>query len=629
MSFSRICLVITISFGAVNSAFISYEDDPLEEAIADCVLNISKTYFNQELPTVLLMPDTWYRYEDPIERRTDKFLQIYSKYNDIPGVTIANTNTPRIFRQPNIIYPGSYIMMAPEKLSNLKQEWENWVQDMLHRIQENVENAKARFVIVLNWYSTHFTNSVSKSLLDWAYNSGFSDVIVVMSKGKKSRKVSNLDIFGWLSEEQTNLCAARISKIRRFDMWISEKKIFVFNRNLFPSKRIVTKDDCRISVFHGVAPPFAYKVNGVIFGAIPELLKYGVEPNFIPFGEWKNHSHNNIVFPIKYKIQDGIRECSWTYPIFAADITWYVPIGHKIEPWRSLYKAFTPEMWVLVIFTSAFCNLSLWMIQKIKQVYFGIKRDIDNSIVTTVVLTHLGVGVKDSYSGSASVLLFSLLLFYSLLINTAYQSTLFGLMVEPGEYPPIKTIEELEASNLRLKALERTFHNGIVSSEKYEHCNATCFLQITENSDYAVLIPKQLGEILRGYILREHGTQKVLSLTEMVTTYYLGMSIRRINCIVFMRLESLLFRAASSGLIHKWNNEYVQLCRIKFYKYKSQNLPKLSIWHLQGAFYLLMVGVLGSVLIFFAEIIVYNFYSMQPRTPRRHLCFCCLTVARI
>ncbi|PSN57987.1 hypothetical protein C0J52_08116 [Blattella germanica] len=178
-------------------------------------------------------------------------------------------------------------------------------------------------------------------------------------------------------------------------------------------------------------------------------------------------------------------------------------------------------------------NLFLGLIHKAKKILFGATDNLDN-IVTIVVLIHLGVEVKDSYTGPASVLLFSLLLCYCLLINTAYQSTLFGLMVEPGEYPPIQLIEELKALQLVLKSNVARFHNqtSVMKYQNYEYCGEDCFMEITENTDVAVILPESGGEIFRDLSRQEHGTYKVLALREIADNSYYGISSDKYNCII-------------------------------------------------------------------------------------------------
>ncbi|PSN52240.1 Ionotropic receptor 369 [Blattella germanica] len=605
---SKLYIAVFCCICAPISAFISLDVNPMEDILAECILNISKTYFNNELSTVVQTPETWRRYGIPIDTQSEKFLETLYTNSLTPLVTIGYVEGGLHFLQQNMVKPGSYIIIIPEVQTAQDQDW---IIEMFRRFQVNVHNAKGKMIIVLNWICNVDEFFVSKALLDWASDHSFNDAVVVIPE-RTPKKVSNLNIYGWLSEEQENLCAVRLNKVRRFDTWSAEKKSFLLNTNLFPTKTMINKNHCRIKVFYGNVPPFSTTMYGKqLMGAIPLILKYGIKPKFEPIEKFKNNSRH-LRYPVIFSNIGGTRECGFTYPLFASLSKWYVPIGKKIAPWRSLYKAFTPGMWILVLFTSICSNIFLGLIQKAKKLLFGVTDKLDN-IVTNVVLTHLGFGVRDSYSGPASALLFSLLLFYCLLINTAYQSTLFRLMVEPGEYPPIKSIEELKASNLVLKSFAFMHNNDHKTGkyENYEYCGVDCFMQITENTNVAVLVPESVGEIFRDLSRKHHGTYKVLALREIVDTEYLGITSNIYNCIVFDRLQTIIFRAADFGLIDKWNKDYFRWWKIKVHsKFQEPDIPALSLWHVQGAFYVLVLGVLGSIIIFIAEIFKYSFTAI-------------------
>ncbi|PSN38422.1 hypothetical protein C0J52_16334 [Blattella germanica] len=378
------------------STCISHEDFPLEFILAECILNISKTYFNDDLPTIVQTPETWRRYGIPIDTHSENFLEKINTNSLTPLVTVGYIKDNLQIAQQNMVKPGSYIMIIPE-VQTIQDQY--WIINMFARLQFNVHNAKGRMIIALNWICTFDEYFFSKALLDWAFDHSFNDAVVIIPE-ITPKKVSNLNIYGWLSEEQKNLCAVRLNKVRHFDTWLAEKKSFLLNTNLFLTKTMINKNHCRIKVFYGNAPPFSLETNDKqLEGAIPLILKYGIKPNFESIEKLKKDSRH-LRYPTAFSNYGGSRECQLTYPLFALYSKWYVPIGKKIAPWRSLYKAFTPEMWIFVLFTSIFGIIFLGLIQKAKKILFGATNVLDN-IVTILVLTHLGVGVRDSYTGPA------------------------------------------------------------------------------------------------------------------------------------------------------------------------------------------------------------------------------------
>ena len=95
-------------------------------------------------------------------------------------------------------------------------------------------------------------------------------------------------------------------------------------------------------------------------------------------------------------------------------------------------------------------------------------------------------------------------------------------------------------------------------------------------------------------------------------TEYLGITSNIYNCIVFDRLQTIIFRASEVGLIDKWNKDFFIFYKIKVYStFKDPEIPALSLWHLQGAFYVLVLGVLGSIVIFIVEIFKFSFTDIK------------------
>ena len=70
-----------------------------------------------------------------------------------------------------------------------------------------------------------------------------------------------------------------------------------------------------------------------------------------------------------------------------------------------------------------------------------------------------------------------------------------------------------------------------------------------------------------------------------------------------------------AGLIDKWASKYVPKdtkCSTSNRKEKQDPLKRLSLNHLSGAFYILLIGYLFAILIFLAEhFIKFSLYAIQ------------------
>ena len=85
----------------------------------------------------------------------------------------------------------------------------------------------------------------------------------------------------------------------------------------------------------------------------------------------------------------------------------------------------------------------MWLLQ-ISSNHYNQTSKNNKEVLFTALLTHLATGVGERYKGFVAVLFFSLWLCYCLIINTAYKSQFFELLVHPRKLPPIKSISELK-----------------------------------------------------------------------------------------------------------------------------------------------------------------------------------------
>ena len=89
-----------------------------------------------------------------------------------------------------------------------------------------------------------------------------------------------------------------------------------------------------------------------------------------------------------------------------------------------------------------------------------------------------------------------------MVVNIAYQSALFGLIVNPGHDPAIKTLKELDESGLEKvksyytqkvirKGHESLYFNNlpVCAPDSY-----LCFKKLSENREVAVLVDNYIGD---------------------------------------------------------------------------------------------------------------------------------------
>ncbi|PSN50468.1 Ionotropic receptor 361 [Blattella germanica] len=587
-------------------------DIAIELHMSECILKIAETHFNSVLPIAVQTPATWYPQDDLRRNYGDILLHTLNHYSYISQVTVGYKDTEYMnsgyhLKTRNAVHPGSYILQIPSE--DRKNDW-YWIDLTLHRFVHDIYNPKAKFVIALNYFP-YFYQRTASILFSWALRKGFIDVIVMIpkrsSKNAMTSNVEQFDIFGWIPNEQENICLGEINEIVHLDTWDVKTKTFLSKSNLFPMKEMTDMNYCELNTYLGGLPPFIFIEAGFMYGAFAKLLGEYCELSKCEIIPWDRVDIDySITFPTGFRGDHNLRECEFLYPYFALDFTWYVPSGSKVEPWKSLFKAFTFKMWLLVVICSVFGTLFLWLIEKFRNMFTNANAKDTNDLSYSAQSTHLGIGVNNNNKGPGYTFFIILWLFYCLLINTAYQSTLFRLMVDPGEYPPIETFEELKESGLTMKTLINSTRDG---DDEYELCHKECFADIADQRNLAALYSTYSGELGMD-IYRDHrGKRKIAPLKEVMFTRYAYAQIIKLSCLIHNRLDTLLHRASASGLIAHWNAFYEQLWRLVHPQRKVQHVFALTLFHVQGAFYILGAGLVIAFAIFLLEIFNYKFHG--------------------
>ncbi|PSN50480.1 Ionotropic receptor 354 [Blattella germanica] len=584
-------------------------DIAIEQELSGCILKLSETYFNKELPIVVQTPAMWYPRHDWKKNYGDILLHTLYHYNQIPQVTVGYEATKMKIgyqlKTHNAVQPGSYILQIPR---GDRHEDRVWIELTLLRLAHDVYNPNENFIIALNYFPYSYQRT-AKGLFTWALEKGFINVIIMIPKRNSKRStttyIEQLDIFGWIPDEQENICSMEVDQIIHLDSWDVENKTFVSNTNLFPKKKLTNMHYCPINAFLGVVPPFIFPKNGMLFGSFIEVIQEYCARSKCGLISVTDARNNHIAFPTGYGSYIHWREGEFLYPYFILDFTWYVPSGSQVEPWKSLFKAFTFKMWLLVVICSALGSLFLWLLDKFGNVLINGNMKI---LSISALKNHIG---NSRNKGPGHSFFVTLWLFYCLLINTAYQSTLFGLMVNPGEYPPIETFEELKKSGLTMKTLVEIVGR---EDDKYEYklCEESCLKEIAEYRNLSTLYSTYSGELITPSFIDDRGKPKVVPLKEVVYSNYAFGQIIQLSSLIHNTLNTLLHRASASGLIEHWNRYHIEEWLYTFSYREIERVFALSLYHVQGAFYILGAGFLIAFVLFFIEILNYNFCGSVP-----------------
>ncbi|PSN29360.1 Ionotropic receptor 533 [Blattella germanica] len=590
---------------------------------ADCILNISRRYFDNTLPVAIQMSSMYHKkYESNSNEK--QLLHALCNENEFSHITlglIGDMDNVSVYsvKTGNEIKYGSYLLVLSG--SSIRENFDLAFK-MIQRIFIG-KNHKSKLIMVLtNTLSLHEQGRHAKKLLRYSFRVGFAFNVVIAPTTILRSNLQQLNIFGWNPNLQTNICSTKLDIINLLDIWNFEQRAFVLNVDLFPEYRFVDMKGCKLVTAIGDYYPFIFP-----FSLNNKVNMEGSFYHFIVIIEkllnCKIHlgpPHMSIdimhaQFPVFISTELQINDCGWVYPYYTVDHYWYVPSPLEIPRWRSLIRAFKPEMWVFILLVFTIGTLILFYLQK-----FAKKSDSKNKSISLTdqllssMKTYLGISTSVHYRGKIAMATF-LWLYYCLVINTAYQSALFGLIVNPGHYQPIETLMELDESGLEKVTEYHTYkvdQGGPYSLyyNKFPVCSDTvysCFKKIAKERLQTVLASSYVGK--KAMEEFTEGAQ-IVPVREKYFTMYLVVQISDLSCVLHKPMEITLRRLVSAGLIQRWNEAFsiTERRRVTLNNVTSPVFA-FGLTHLYGVFYICILGLVLAFIIFLTEILLPAFHQ--------------------
>ncbi|PSN52963.1 Ionotropic receptor 271 [Blattella germanica] len=615
MQHFKLFFLLFYIWGSSWALLTLYQENSIEESLAQCIINISTKYFDKDKPVLVETPTNWFPGHYPYIEYGGKLIELLHKVNQFPLIIYGG----EAFIAQLKVHVGSYIVMMPPVL---RQVDNIYIQNMIAALLKFAYNCRGKVIFAS---LEQMASPDILKLLNRALTYEFLHSILLkprtLSHKTKDNHLDNIDIYNWFPKEQSNICSKTINKINHSDTWISQRKRFLLNTNLFPSDRKIDVKGCTLKSHVPFFPPYTFvdselRINsGTIVSIFHAIMKH---INCIILYTPPVPDNTNSVylyFPVmldpadygEYELRDQL-----TYPHIISDITWYVPTGKQQPRWTSLIRTFTSLVWYLVLSTFVFGSCTMWLLGKYERLGSNSTNKTIHGVLADAMLTHLGVGVVYRYKGFIPSAFFILWRYYSLIINTAYQSAFFGLLINPGHYPTLQTSKQVEESALvketvGIQGVDSQFWSRFL---KYRSCYDTnvCFGSLAKNQTHAILSNAWFAK----FHYSMFGENKYVPIKEIVGTRLFSIQVLQLRGILLDVFNKVIGRLADGGIIDQMAKEFIN--------HFLRNNPvictafSLTMDHLQVAFYLLLIGYVLSfslnVIEFCVNFIINWFYLL-------------------
>jgi ABC-type amino acid transport substrate-binding protein len=537
---------------------------------------------------------------------------------------------------------SGYILRVPNELGLLSRQLN------VLRSYRNAWNSRARFLIVVDEILPDPRQTAEGILKIIEHFKIYNVVVVIPSNGL----FRVLDIYTWFPYDLPSGQCGKFKKPVFLDHWIMEGKgRFLRNLSLFPPKIPHDFGGCKITASIIPQRPFAMSLNGKannknvsrfdegsdirLFLFIAEVMNLSATftPPIIVKEMWPVKLENGSwtgalgdVFDEKADIafsglSINLDRCIYfdvTKVHYFSGLLWIVPCAETFEGWTSICRVFSASVWLLtfimIILSAVFMySVSTWGPQFIEEAdhYRTMSYCFYNAWATL-----LGTSVPKMPVTDHLKIFFLMLVWYSLAINTVFQAFVTSYLIEPGFEKQITGLEDLIESGI-----EYGYYPGIDSllpnrsdwrfkeilSNRIPCYYESCVERAIGRKDFATLSDTMYTKYMEAYAPHDsHGRSIVCSFEQESMLRLLVMYLQK-GSFLTEEINRVINVAIEAGLTNIWWKNILDAIRNKSVSVAGHTLMDeytvLLLAHLQGSFYLLVLGHCLAFLTFIGEIL--------------------------
>jgi len=647
--------VILLFSGNTNGALLQSTSLNLQETnLVRCLTYISQRYFAPGRSLVISSPAN---YRDV---QKELIAEIH-RFSIWPVVVTGDGKISKTEESDFIDRDGSYIILIPDgNINSFKVELTGLA--IARNKFRRLWNSESRFVVA---GANDFSTTQQMEIFDFFSNFRIYNCIIISQEPhvidkeySRPKNVKDIDtgmklvMYTWFPYRSSESCT-EVKDITLLDTWvISAKGHFIKNTDLFPGKNTNNPKQCRMKVVvrdtqnYFTTKYVRYRdpngnVRSYIRGFEYNLLMVVLKQMNMPFDHVptpKNFEQgggnliNNLFFDMFRKqiyLALGnvgthslmISFIDSTNPYHMLSMRWYVPCSVKYSRWSSIFRILSVELWLVLFLSIVTAAISTTLVGRYSCTSEWQRYKTLTSSLTNVWAVILGVSVSTMPRTPSLRSLFLAWVCFSLAFSTVFQTFLTTFLIDSGYETPIQNMDELFASSVKLAyppGFNSIFEKGdeIEASKikrKCANCSSheVCLDWAKYQKNVSILLFDQDAEdnYARGYFVGEN-SEPLLCRLEDGVVYSFGLSMIMFHGDPLMkRVTEIIDRVVEAGLYNYWIS--LRMFLLKFYSRKITIVHALAgyysfnLYHMQPAFYLILIGWCLSALCFMIEVL-YN-----------------------
>lgn len=569
-------------------------------------------------------------------------------FDVVPNVNIFSINSSRDSDLLSRLYHTTYLVKKLKNFTTFNVDFDETYRrytvvvafDLEEIISNSVQIHKLLLWNSRSWYIFAIRkNSISNldKTVDLLWFNYIYNAIILMPSESDT---DDIEIYSWFPFEN-GLCG-RGFKARMVNR--CQYGIFDNNVTLFPPKVPHIFNGCPVRAQVIIAPPYVMPPNdGVVLDdevlnitdgtevllmrTIAELLNFTFLPmsSTIP-NDWglaspDGNTSGTIRILYEKKAELGFGSygptaerrmyCDYSASHLYESLSWCVPKAQLAPRWRNLLDTFQYSTWLSMIGAYLIVSLVTWIFcyttPKDSTSYVMLKNCLKN-----LFSIFIAISADETPKKGAGRIVFFVWIVFGLHFVAAYQAKLISVLLNPSYEKQLNTLDEILTSGMdwaSLPTLKRFFNNTddwrvdkIIKEWKTQQSALEGLTRIAYDRDFAFCV---LEHNARYEIFKFVGP-------DLETLVYCMPSYLSYPSEIYMtkgfplrdHIDKLIYRIKATGLLVKWNNDISYIVKITNRgNIGDDGSQKLTLSHLQGAFMVLGIGLVFSVVAIVCEII--------------------------
>lgn len=542
--------------------------------------------------------------------------------------------------QSTTIKHDSYMLLVTEAKLAVED-----IKVQMVRLKKNPDwNPRAKYVVMFMQSGMTANETIIKDILSELWHSKVVNAVVL----SRQTSQNEINVYTWFPYHPRGRCGD-VRDVILLDSWILDeegRERFLHSAPLFPEKIPRDMQGCPFMVSTFEYEPYVIKrkesrkveyQDGLDLRLISVLgqamnMTMSLRPPPPDGGRWGFLLDNGTWVGVTAEMMRGysdlalvgwfyrchiINEIECSFPYITDEARWYVPCAQPYPRWMSITRVFKASLWLGFLAAYVIIVFVMWQVVKISNSISTVP--IENQAYTSLakcILNFWAIILEESASNNTPHVaeiraVFLVWVMYCWAVNTVYQTYLTSFLIDPGLQHQMSSEEEILNSGIAY-GIPTTMVSILpeLSDRRYRRklrCDdvEVCQHRLAMEGDLALFFTKYNNEYMAALKYMDgDGKPLVCQFDGSYYRQYVVIPVPKGNPML-NAYNNVIHLVHQAGLIEKWWKDLKYTATLS--AAKDFNVPvgeyiKLTLQHLQSAFYFLFLGYSVSIISFLSEI---------------------------